>query len=373
MANRYWVGGSGNTNDTAHWSETSGGATGASVPTTGDNVFYDGNSDSAGANFTSTANATHTIQDLDITGIDVNPTFAVSGGTFKVQGNANLVNVKSPTFSTNFFTFNTQAGQTSILTPISPTLPVAISSVGGNISLADATATVQLGSNLSIAGAAGINISNGIFDTNGFSYTAPAVLTTSNGKLSLAGSTITFTNAATTALNLIAGSLTAGTSTIILTGASSVFKGGGNTFYDVDFQETSDIEGSNTFTSVTFTAGESYKIQKTTTQTITTLNAQGSSGSVITLNVQSPPGTAQMCVTNSNVDYVTVSNIDSSCGNVITNPNGTNGGGNTNWIFAHWWEGTPGGQEQKPQVDTPIIISSKSINIDRSIHFGEIE
>lgn len=43
MANRYWVGGSGiwDSTNTANWSATTGGAGGASVPTSGDDVFFD--------------------------------------------------------------------------------------------------------------------------------------------------------------------------------------------------------------------------------------------------------------------------------------------------------------------------------------------
>jgi len=43
MANRYWVGGTGtwDTTATTHWSATSGGASGAAVPTNVDNVFFD--------------------------------------------------------------------------------------------------------------------------------------------------------------------------------------------------------------------------------------------------------------------------------------------------------------------------------------------
>lgn len=44
MADRYWVGGTGNRNDSAHWSGTSGGPGGASVPTSADNAFIDSNS-----------------------------------------------------------------------------------------------------------------------------------------------------------------------------------------------------------------------------------------------------------------------------------------------------------------------------------------
>jgi len=36
---RYWVGGSGNTNDTAHWATSSGGTGGASVPDQTQDVF----------------------------------------------------------------------------------------------------------------------------------------------------------------------------------------------------------------------------------------------------------------------------------------------------------------------------------------------
>lgn len=42
MANRYWVGGTGTWNNTTtNWSATSGGASGASAPTSADNVFFD--------------------------------------------------------------------------------------------------------------------------------------------------------------------------------------------------------------------------------------------------------------------------------------------------------------------------------------------
>lgn len=42
---RYWVGNGSNTNwnSTANWSTTSGGASGASVPGSSDDVYYDGN------------------------------------------------------------------------------------------------------------------------------------------------------------------------------------------------------------------------------------------------------------------------------------------------------------------------------------------
>ena len=44
MANRYWILGAGNWNDPLHWSTTSGGVGGASVPTMNDDVYFDSNS-----------------------------------------------------------------------------------------------------------------------------------------------------------------------------------------------------------------------------------------------------------------------------------------------------------------------------------------
>ena len=54
MADRYWVGGSGNWSDnTNHWATTSGGAPGASKPASGDTVYIDDNSPN-GSDFTIT-------------------------------------------------------------------------------------------------------------------------------------------------------------------------------------------------------------------------------------------------------------------------------------------------------------------------------
>ena len=58
MASRYWVGGTGNWDaTTTHWSATSGGAGGASVPTSADDVFFNSLSNATGYTVTLTATA----------------------------------------------------------------------------------------------------------------------------------------------------------------------------------------------------------------------------------------------------------------------------------------------------------------------------
>jgi hypothetical protein len=63
MADRYWVGGTGtwNTSSTTNWSASSGGATGASVPTSVDDVIFDVNSNVGTGTFTVTIPSTTTV------------------------------------------------------------------------------------------------------------------------------------------------------------------------------------------------------------------------------------------------------------------------------------------------------------------------
>jgi len=68
MANRYWVGGAGtwNTSSTTNWSATSGGSSGASAPTSADNVFFDNNS--GGVFYIVTLSANVTVNSLTMSG-----------------------------------------------------------------------------------------------------------------------------------------------------------------------------------------------------------------------------------------------------------------------------------------------------------------
>jgi hypothetical protein len=64
MANRFWVGGAGNWSSTARWSATSGGASGASVPTSIDDAIFDANS---GGKFIATVDTAQTVNSITIT------------------------------------------------------------------------------------------------------------------------------------------------------------------------------------------------------------------------------------------------------------------------------------------------------------------
>lgn len=91
MADRYWVGGSGSWNSTTKWSTTSGGASGASVPTASDNAIFDANSGASHYTVTVTdnstcANLTFTPVAADgVTQFAVGVNFVIAG-TFSTSG-----------------------------------------------------------------------------------------------------------------------------------------------------------------------------------------------------------------------------------------------------------------------------------------------
>jgi hypothetical protein len=92
MADRYWVGGTGSWNSTAKWSTTSGGASGASVPTATDNAIFDANSATSNS-YTVTIAAGQTCADLTytpfagdgVTQFSIIGTFVIAG-TFSTSG-----------------------------------------------------------------------------------------------------------------------------------------------------------------------------------------------------------------------------------------------------------------------------------------------
>ena len=86
MADRYWVGGAGSWNSTGKWSTSSGGASGASVPTSADNAIFDANS-GGGVHYTVTVTDNSTCANLTFTPVAVDGVTQFSLGTdFVIAG-----------------------------------------------------------------------------------------------------------------------------------------------------------------------------------------------------------------------------------------------------------------------------------------------
>jgi hypothetical protein len=135
MANRYWVGGTGtwNTSSTTNWSASSGGASGASVPTAADSVFFDQAS-------TYTVTLTGALTCLDITVSAGTVTFSGSG-TPTISGSMSLV-AATVWNATGLITFNaTTTGNTITTNGVSLSASITFNGVGGSWQLGSALTT----------------------------------------------------------------------------------------------------------------------------------------------------------------------------------------------------------------------------------------
>ena len=380
MANRYWIGGSGNWNDTAHWAATSGGTGGESVPGDTDDVFVDANSLTA-LSRTITLNVTPDIKSLDCSAVNVNAI---------ISGNTSMTVAGSFTLNTGM-TFNLNAGSlifdststTCNVTTDGVTIQARNMNVGGD-------GTVNLMDDLTISDSLGtgrlqvISGNNGLtFNTNNVTIVA-AMFQENNASnttttINLGSSTITtnVTGSSQVAVRMTNSNTTlnAGTSNINVTGNTVLFVGGGKTYYNVNLTGTpTTIQGSNTFANLTISPGKRVNFTQNTTTTGTIVTAIGTVSQNILF--RSTAGTATLCVTNLNIAYVDVSGIIATCGaSPFFNPNGIDSGGNTNWIFSE--SSTPGLQgvkRAKPRFaafDPPPTASIDTTSRPRRYVYGQ--
>jgi hypothetical protein len=334
---RYWVGGTGNWSDTAHWSYSSGGASGAPVPTSAEDVYFDANSFSA-VSQTVTLTATSSCQNMNWTGALNNPTFNKVGFAIKIYGSLTFISAMtlSGTGAQQFF------GSATNLTITTNGL-----AIGGLIQFRNSSGKWTLQDNLTTTGGnAGIAFTEGgTFDTNGKTITNTGAFIRSSDAgaavLTLGASQIT-----TTAWTIFAGdhfTLNAGTSQITIT-RSAQFFGANQIFYDVILQSTdtdingtgTTILGSNTFRTLTLTAGKTYFFTNGTTQTLTNFVAVGTASSLITIrsDVSGLAATLFESLAIIDCDYLDLKDSTASGGAYFyAGSHSINNNNNFGWIF----------------------------------------
>lgn len=129
VTNRYWVGGTGNINDTAHWSLTSGGASGASVPTAAENAIFD--AASFAADGTVTFNVDFTCRNLDCSALDQVVAFTASSPSKNINVYGSLACDSAMTFSSlTVVRMLSVASETIALNGISTNLYIYLSGGG---------------------------------------------------------------------------------------------------------------------------------------------------------------------------------------------------------------------------------------------------
>lgn len=182
---KFWVGGTGNWTDTAHWSDTSGGAGGAAVPTISDRAVFDANSGTAG--FTVSASGNTNVGGIDAMACPYSGcVLAYTGGrsqALSVVGDAMM----PANFKLSYSNFAVN------LRPAGAVALVGVASLEGTvgINLGGSAGTVRLTAPLS---APGLTIL-GNLDTNGQDITLTGTFSVSAGAVQHAASKISASSA----------------------------------------------------------------------------------------------------------------------------------------------------------------------------------
>lgn len=317
MANRYWVGGTADWNGTAgtKWATTSGGAGGASVPTSADDVFFDANSGSG-------------VVTLDSNGSCLNLNFTGFTGTFTgvfnldVYGDLTLAASMTFSFTGPVYFRSTSTGRN--ITCAGKTLgTVYFDGSGGGWTMQD---TFASNNNVTLT-EGNLNMNGQVFScTNFISFESSTARTLTLGAAnitvntwSVIGTGMTFSGASST-INTV-----------------SAFTGGGRSYGTVNITSsgTATVSGSNTFDVLSVPAGKTVRFAAGSTQTVTTLTANGSVGNSITLESTSSGNTWSISKSSGTVvsQYVSLKDSIATGGATWFAVNSTDAGNNTGWSF----------------------------------------
>jgi hypothetical protein len=255
MANRFWVGGTGtwDATTTTNWSDTSGGAGGASAPTSADDVYFDAGSD-AGSPFTVTVAAGGiNCNNFDSTGVDQAMVLAGSAAS------SMILNIHGDTciFAASNFSITTSVvgGQLFLIFFLNNSSDLTLTTNGVNhpgVYSIDCGAVrkIILGSALNCRT---LEFRKGIFDTANYNVTCRFIqklFSASASQFLMGSSTVTcefywyFDGVHT---------INAGTSSLVITETNPISNGNfgpSNTYYDVSFTNTAvgNLIFNNTYT-----------------------------------------------------------------------------------------------------------------------------
>lgn len=344
MADRYWVGGAGtwNTTNTANWSTASGGATGASVPTSADNAFFDASS-GAGTVTISGSNSAANVTCTGFTG-----TFAGTGGIL-VYGSLTLASGMTTTGSFDINMFGSGSG-TFTITTAGKTIPgdFFVTGAGKTYSLQDALTCTGTTSGFQLGSGAASFISNGYtitakkivtliglvsFNINGSSVYLNDTSGTATGILSVQSATFTGSTA-----NFYISGPTSGTVTkTLIFGGSTV-----NNIQFLDCAGTAVHQFSNTSVTANqisslHTKAYTIKILDGLTISVADWQCSGSPGNLLTLTNTSGGSQVTLAKTGggtATVSYANISFVNAFPSSTWTAINSTDAGNNNGWTFS---------------------------------------
>lgn len=352
MANRYWIGGTGDWSDTAHWSTASGGSGGASVPTSSDDVYID-NASGSGSVLINISTSTVSMNGLTVTRTSSTQVQGSSGsiytGNFKTYGNITFAITASFVIFPQWDIYNTVNVDGNTTGAAIRASSMVIYGVVTLLSKISANAinifgTLSLGASME-SNSSIFPRSGGTFNTNNYNvkFLYNKLTTNTGGTINFGTSTVTFDGQTGSTLDATTNTINASAATIIIenyfSDVTTNLKGlnVGTLIFDKISTGKITLLGSPTIGTFTIDAGISARFGSGTTTTITTLNAIGTNTNSITMASASPGSTwtIRKATTGStvNVYYVVLQDSIGSAGTTWIDNTGTNNGNNTNWTF----------------------------------------
>lgn len=270
----------------------------------------------------------------------VQPAFTGTTGLFTggfIYGNLLLSPSQSAgTSSTSTFFAATSGTKTITTNGVTIDRPLTFSGVGGTWALQDALTLGATNGN--------VTLTNGTFNSNGYTVTAKNFALGSGTKTLTMGASTWVMSGNWDALTNGAGfTVNAGTSTINMSSASAKsFSGNSKTYYNLGQTGlgTLSISGSNTFININNTVQPTtISFEAAATQTVNNFNVSGTAGNLVTLNSLTPSTQFTLAKYTGGkvlVSYVSVTDSAATPAGywfAPTSQGNVDGGNNTGWNF----------------------------------------
>lgn len=342
---RYWVGNAGSWSDTTHWSASSGGASGASVPLSQDTVIFDANSIISGAQ-TITVDMPRMGADITFANVTNSPVLNLFGSTAdKDVFGAFTLGTMTTSGTTYALYLYARSAKNLDTKGVTLTGEVLIYALNGSYTLQS-----DFVGNFSTSGYS-LNLTYGTLDSNGYAVTVfsfgssnsnTRVLTMGASTWTLNGYSATFSIWFTSTVTNF--TLNRGTSTIVINDNSATrkqFSGGGKIYGNLNLTGSPvTIVGSNTWNNFTVSAGKTLHLTSGNTQTIQGVpTLTGTVGNLITID--STTGGSRHTLSKSSgvveCDYMSIQDSNATGGAAwYAGSHSTNVSNNLGWIFADY-------------------------------------
>ena len=326
--------------NTSIWSTTSGGASGAGPPTSGDTVVFDNNSGASGA-------AAITVTTALCNAISMTSGFTgsfIGSGSLTIGDAVGFNGIGNVTFSPNM-TFNTAIG--IILQPLRSPFTCNFTSGGVVLGQISAQQFVVVNQQDNLSCGALILLAGITWNTNNHTVTC-----VSFNMQSALGAKPTY-NMGSTVMNVTGGGvawtivtsggaagppiINAGTSLVHFTNGGG-FTGLGETLNNVQTSSGTPLnieDANNTFNAVTIDANATLEIAHGQTLTISNIISGGTAGHLASIVSDSPGVQGSFATSNAIVvDYVSIKDSHGTgAGSYTALCHSVNAGDNTNWTF----------------------------------------